>query len=378
MRKTLIFVTLIGIAAHSTIAAATVETEAQELAMGQELLKQRRYLEAYTAFRAVLQNNPANAMAHFYLADYCLSTKTWGCAETHYKTLLELDAQSSVASLAKQRVRKAKVWRLLEEGKLGLDDDQQALYQQLPENVLQEHKQSQKNMVLAQPQEMSMAVVPSGEFIMGSLSGAANEQPQHLVYVDTFFMDKYEVSVGEYAKFLEATSLEAPHDWTIMNQPQHEKRPVVNIDWADAATYCKWVGKRLPTEAEWEKAARGTDGRIYPWGNEPPTRLRASFVKEKWNEYAAFAPVGTLEDGKSPYGIYDMAGNVWEWVSDWYGRDYYKNGPLQNPKGPSSGEFKVIRGGSSYYEVDLRSASRLFNSPSHPSIYYGFRCAKTP
>jgi formylglycine-generating enzyme required for sulfatase activity len=151
------------------------------------------------------------------------------------------------------------------------------------------------------------------------------------------------VTVGQYAKFLESTSRKAPPEWKIMNQPSHQQHPVVMMDWSDANRYCHWAEKRLPTEAEWEKAARGTDGRIYPWGNDLPTPLRANYGKKNWDKHAALVPVGTLEDGKSPYGIYDMAGNAWEWVSDWYDNVYYKNSPSQNPKGPERGDFKVLR-----------------------------------
>ena len=404
MRAMLVLVALLGLAAHPTMAAAPVDKGAQEFATGYDLLKQQKYQEARTTFEAGLQLNPANAMAHFYLGDACRGLKAWACAEEHYETSLELDAQSSVAGLAKQRGRKAKVWRMLEEGKqaindpkalpekvaqakdtldiankLGLDDEQQAFYQQLHEKIQQGHKQSHEKTASAQTQEMPMALVSAGEFIMGSQEGAADEQPAHRIYVDAFLMDKYEVSVGQYAKYLEATSLDAPPDWNIMNQPQHQKRPVVNIDWADAAMYCKWAGKRLPTEAEWEKAARGTDGRIYPWGNEPPTRLHANFGKMEWNNHAALVPVGKLEDGKSPYGIYDMAGNVWEWVSDWYEQDYYKNSPSQNPTGPSSAQLKVLRGGSWSDNMDnLRSANPYIYEPMSQYHNVGFRCAKTP
>jgi len=223
-----------------------------------------------------------------------------------------------------------------------------------------------------------MVSIPAGEFTMGSQDGDPDERPVHKVHVDAFSMDVYEVTVGQYAAFLQAKAIDQPSDWKTMNQPAHQKRPVANVDWADAAAYCKWVGKRLPTEAEWEKAARGTDGRLYPWGNDPPTPLHANFGKTDWNNHGVLAPIGTFEEGKSPYGIYDMAGNVWEWVSDWYDYNYYKTSPLQNPTGPSSGGTKVIRGGAwNSSPRAMRSANRSLISPTDQGLD-GFRCAKTP
>jgi formylglycine-generating enzyme required for sulfatase activity len=200
----------------------------------------------------------------------------------------------------------------------------------------------------------------------------------HRVSLNAYYMDKYEVTVGQYAKFLEATRRGAPPEWKILNQPSHQKHPVVMIDWSDANRYCHWAEKRLPTEAEWEKAARGTDGRMYPWGNDLPVPLRANYGKKKWDNHAALVSVGTMEDGKSPYGIYDMAGNVWEWVSDWYDYNYYKTSPSKNPTGPSMGGTKVIRGGSWYSNPRaIRSANRSLITPTDQGLN-GFRCAKTP
>jgi formylglycine-generating enzyme required for sulfatase activity len=232
-----------------------------------------------------------------------------------------------------------------------------------------------------------MTLVPAGEFTMGSNEGSDHEKPEHRVYLDAYYIDKYEVTVGQYAKFLDATSINPPPMWTTMDQPPHQKRPVVNVDWEDANNYCEWAQKRLPTEAEWEKAARGTDGRIYPWGNDPPNPQRANYGKEKWNKHTALVPVGQLKDGQSPYGISDLAGNVWEWVSDWYDPDYYATTPSRNPHGPEKGKYKVLRGGSwDLAPEQLLSARRDFNnptsfdydSPSFRNFTSGFRCAKTP
>ena len=409
MRLAVVFLGLCALMAVTPSAALAADSGEAEFAKGWDLLKQRQYQEARTALEGGMKKNPSNALAHFYLGDACRGLKDWPCAEEHYETSLELDTKSTVADLAKARLRKAKAWRLLTEAKsamqdsqakpetikqaqdtldvankLGLDDEQQAVYQQLREKSAQGQPGAVPTTSAGQ-QEVTgkdgapMAIVPAGEFMMGSNQGDDDEKPAHRVNLDAFYMDTYEVTVGQYAKFLEATGLESPKEWNTMNKPQHQKRPVVYVDWADAATYCKWAGKRLPTEAEWEKAARGTDGRVYPWGNEPPTRLHANFGKENWNDHAALTPVGILEDGKSPYGIYDMAGNVWEWTSDWYDKNYYKNSPAQNPKGAASGEYKVIRGGSWYFNPRyLRSANRLNSKPAGRHNGNGFRCAKTP
>jgi formylglycine-generating enzyme required for sulfatase activity len=342
MKKIMVLIVMLGLDVDPEKAAAVYDERSKKFIAGQEYLKQQKYQEARVAFEAHIQQNPADAMAHFYLADACQGLKVWACAESHYETALELDAKSSVAGLAKQRARKAKVWRLLDEGKqvisqpnalpeqiaqaedtleiankLGLDDEQQAVSKQLHVKIQQRHKVNFKTPSLPQHLEQSMVLVPAGEFIMGSWTGDADERPVRHVYLDAYFFDKDQLTVGEYAKFLDATSHSVPSDWNIMSRAMHKNRPVVNVDWADAAAYCKWAGKRQPTEAEWEKAARGTDGRTYPWGDEPPTKFHGNMNKELWNSHMGLTPVGMFQDGKSPYGINDMAGNVWEWVSDW-------------------------------------------------------------
>jgi formylglycine-generating enzyme required for sulfatase activity len=403
MRKILLLVALLGPGTDLTMAEAA-DQAAQKFSSGYDFLRQHKYQEARMAYEVGLHQHPADAMAHFYLGDACRSLKAWACAEEHYETSLDLDAKSPVARLAKQRGQKAKVWRLLDEGrqainepnappkkvaeakdtldianKLGLDDEQQALYQQVHAKLQQRYTQNYAKTASNQHQNWSMALVPAGEFTMGSSMGSADEQPEHRVSVGAFYMDLYQVSIRQYARFVEATHHDVPPDWSVMNRPQHYDRPIANVDWADAVTYCKWAGKRLPTEAEWEKAARGTDGRTYPWGNVHPTRLHATAGKEVWSNHSALTPGGMLEEGKSPYGIYDMAGNVWEWVSDWYDQDYYKTSPPQNPTGPPLGTHKVIRGGSWGSNADgLRSAERETHVPSFRGFGTGFRCAKTP
>ncbi len=228
--------------------------------------------------------------------------------------------------------------------------------------------------------DVPMVLIPAGEFPMGSMQGSANakraEGPQRMVYLDAYDMDVYEVTTKYYAKFLEVTHMPAPLAWSQVDLAKHGDRPVVGVTWDEASAYCKWVGKRLPTEAEWEKAARGTDGRSYPWGNEVPTSDRATLTKH-WEGYDTPTPVGSLEGGKSPYGLYDMAGNVMEWVSDWYDQRYYDTAPAKNPKGPETGKAGVVRGGGwGFLPTDARSARRIYPSRDTQCRNIGFRCAK--
>lgn len=392
------------------LAAPTADNGEQDLVKGENLLKNKQYAEARAALEASIVKNSLNVQAHFNLAEACRGLKAWACAEEHYEIALHLDAKSRTAGTRELRLRKMEVWRSLEEvtawrlleeakslivagqthpdqikqaeealdgaNELGLNQEQLAVYQQLGAKLPGRRTSSLLDSL--NPADSPMALVPAGEFTMGSTM-SADEQPVHRVYLDAFQMDKYHVTVGQYAKYLEATDQEAPPEWDIMNQPRHQKRPVVNVSWFDAATYCKWAGKRLPTEAEWEKAARGTDGRLYPWGNEAPTRLHANFGKKQWANHMALVPVGMFEMGKSPYGIYDMAGNAWEWVNDWYDHDYYKKSPGKNPQGPAKGKSKVVRGGNwLYIQEFLRSSFRFNAEPSGRQFGYGFRCAKTP
>ncbi len=222
-----------------------------------------------------------------------------------------------------------------------------------------------------------MALVIAGEFTMGD---RGRDGPVHKVYLDAFYMDQYEVRVSLYAAFIKATRREKPYNWDQVDLLVDGDRPIIGVDWYDAEAYCRWAGKRLPTEAEWEKAARWTDGRTYPWGNGRLDKTKASYNwdrKRRWEGYRTLSPVGGYDAGKSPYGIYDQAGNVWEWVADWYDRDAYKNSPTRNPQGPPAGEFKVFRGGSALtHPADISTALRNWGSPTGRAITIGFRCVQ--
>jgi len=225
-----------------------------------------------------------------------------------------------------------------------------------------------------------MALIPAGEFLMGSNDANINndEKPIHTVYLDAFYIDKYEVTNAQYKKFMDATGYKAPYYWNDSNY-NDPKQPVVGVTWNDAKAYADWAGKRLPTEAEWEKSARGgLVGKKYPWGDEL-THDNANYDgtggKDIWN---GPAPVGSFEP--NGYGLYDMAGNVWEWCADWYGSNYYANSPKSSPKGPSSGllPMRVLRGGSWIHPIAnaLRVAARFSNPPMIVFNSFGFRCVQ--
>ena len=228
-----------------------------------------------------------------------------------------------------------------------------------------------------------MVLVPAGKFLMGSNDGDDDEKPQHEVALPALYIDKYEVTTSQYAKFLQASGGEEPEFWSQVTLASQADRPVVGIRWYDANAYCERYDKRLPTEAEWEKAARGTDGRTYPWGNRQPYLHSANFDRydESWETdlYSKrLKPVGRFKSGKSPYDAYNMAGNVWEWVSDWYDPNYYKKGPNRNLQGPSKGSFKVLRCGSwDSGARDLRSSNRFRTVTTILQVKnVGFRCAQ--
>lgn len=309
--------------------------------------------------------------------------------------------------------------------------------------------------IVTKKDNAEMILIPAGEFLMGSTQQEvreaeikwglkegllASETPQHTVYVDAFYIDKYEVTNVQYKKFVDETGYRVPavptreeviaalkselgeeaeisdsqinanaqeltrtlSPWAWKDgiyPPGKANHPVVLINWYDAQAYANWAGKRLPTEAEWEKAARGTDGRFYPWGNNwdatrcnsaerialrPLPTLQASleWFYDEWRTLPPFkraknttVPVGSYRNGKSPYGVHDMAGNAFEWCADWYDENYYSYSPRRNPHGPKNGSTRVLRGGSwNYPGFKLRSTYRNRHAPQVGGSPNGFRC----
>jgi serine/threonine-protein kinase len=276
---------------------------------------------------------------------------------------------------------------------------------------------------------MAQVYVPTGRFQMGSTDADlapvlqscpgcsfSAEQPQHTVTLDAYWIDQTDVTNAMFAQFVAATGYKteaekagtgsvfnpdskqwedkAGADWRHPGGPEDSNSrldayPVVQVTWPDANAYCAWAGRRLPTEAEWEKAARGTDGRRYPWGNTPAAGNRLNFadlslsqlwVDQSVNDGFAYAsPVGHYPDGVSPYGALDMAGNVWQWTADWFSDAYYAAWPAVNPTGPEQGSARVVRGGSWLNQaINVRAAYRYGSPPSTRSTSTGFRCARTP
>ncbi len=226
---------------------------------------------------------------------------------------------------------------------------------------------------------MVLLFVPAGEFRMGSDTGEPDDRPAHTVYLDAFWIDQTEVTNKQYAACVTSGGCTKPSNnsssthTSYYDNPQFDNHPVLYVNWDQAMAYCKWTGRRLPTEAEWEKAARGTDDRTFPWGENAPDVNLSNFNINIGDT----TPVGNYPDGASPYGAMEMAGNVWEWVSDWYGETYYQTSPSSNPTGADSGDRRVLRGGSWGDGVDIvRSSNRTWDFPADADPYIGFRCAR--
>ncbi len=262
--------------------------------------------------------------------------------------------------------------------------------------------------------DMDQVYIPEGQFQMGSASEGAlpDVKPQHAVYLDAYWMDQTEVTNKQFMSFVEATGYrttaeEIGQSWVFelgnwreaegvnWRHPRGQNtdlegrgdHPVIHISWQDARAYCEWAGRRLPTEAEWEKAAGGTELIQYPWGDQPADGKRANFADQalsaKWSNmdvddgFARTAPVASYEEGASPYGVHDMAGNVYEWVQDWYQWDYYARSPYRNPTGPESGKHRSVRGASWVSKASNYAVySRVSLPPQYTIQDTGFRCAQ--
>ncbi len=249
---------------------------------------------------------------------------------------------------------------------------------------------------------MVMAFVPAGEFLMGASNSDANVNPderrQHIVYIDDLWIDQTEVSVGMFTRFAGAVGYQTDAErsggayiwngggwdfigstnWRFPNDPARaarDEQPVTQVSWNDAAAYCAWAGRRLPTEAEWEKVARGATGSLYPWGNTPPDSTRANYADLLGDTSA----VTSYPAGANGFGVLNLAGNVYEWVADWYGKDYYSISPARNPQGPASGKYRVMRGGSWQLGApSLRAFVREVSEPQYMNNNVGFRCSRSP
>lgn len=225
----------------------------------------------------------------------------------------------------------------------------------------------------------AMIFIKGGEFLRGSEDGSPGEKPVKIVNIDDFYIDAYEVTVEKYDKCVKSGVCSEPKsggfcNWLMVDRKNH---PVNCVNWFQANDYCRWVGKRLPTEAEWEKAARGTNGLMYPWGNVIGNCDYAVLNDgvSGCGKNATWV-VGSRPQGRSPYGVYDMGGNVWEWVYDWYDSNYYSVSPLTNPEGPKKGSNRTFKGGSWFDNISvLRSSNRFFGVPQYSHSDIGFRCA---
>ena len=235
-----------------------------------------------------------------------------------------------------------------------------------------------------------MVLVPEGSFPRGAEGEAFDEQPVRQIHLDAFLIDKYEVTVAQWGEYQQATDAQIA-EWTLQNTTSRQVHPITLVNWYDAAGFCEWAGKRLPTEAEWERAARCDDGRKYPWGDGLDA-YRTNYFQSNdpfergYGTILSTNPVGYFDgsnrdgyqtrDGSSPFGTYDMVGNVFEWTNDWYHPSYYALGPDVNPQGPEKGVVKAVRGGS--YAVDashVRPTYRARDAPDFKGPDIGFRCA---
>jgi len=243
----------------------------------------------------------------------------------------------------------------------------------------------EESIIIHEKDKSRMIFIPEGWFVMGANKTGANYYPQHKVYLDSLYIDEYPVSNFMYGEFIKQTGYEPEGDWESYFHEDNRDHPVINVSWNDALAYANWAGKKLPTEAQWEKSARGTDGRKYPWGNKWDENLcntRNLNDKEILKKMLPIScnrgtlPHGMFPSGKSPYGLMDMAGQVMEWCLDWYDTNYYNYSQSHNPQGPCSGHDRVMRGGSWFTSnPELCASYHRDNFPPYDiHWFFGFRC----
>jgi formylglycine-generating enzyme required for sulfatase activity len=251
-------------------------------------------------------------------------------------------------------------------------------YEEVPEAIEDSQPVESGSTANEAPLPDEMITIPAGPFVRGTTNGGFDEQPQRTIHLETFSIDRYEVTNHQYQQFVVATGHRKagpPSRYAkSIGKMRGPNQPVVYVSWDDANEYCRWKGKRLPTEAEWEKAMRGTDARLWPWGNqEKPNGANWARVQDG---YDVSARVGSFSTDRSPYGVMDGAGNVMEWVADWYQEAYYKESPDKDPPSPEFGTFRVMRGGGyTTTGADLRITSRSKMVPDFRDETIGFRCA---
>jgi formylglycine-generating enzyme required for sulfatase activity/Tfp pilus assembly protein PilF len=353
--------------------------------------------------RANPQENRLTTLAHMNLGFYYVLEKKFSGAEKWYQKALDAEDPKGIGAMIEDLNGAFKNypgipelnyfggWILFQGGKK--DEARKWLNRYLDQSskgpFADKARSFLDKVALSVPE--GMILIPKGYFIMGANGHGDDEAPESKVYLDDYFIDKYEVTAAQFAAFLNDVKIFKEFykdnkfgmlalEKDFRPRKGLESYPINNVNWFGAAAFCKWKNKRLPTEAEWEKAARGTEGNFFPWGNDPINPQKARY-RQNWTEKIAhrvMVPVDSMPEGKSSFGLFHMLGNVKEWVDDWYDREYYKeeNHNL-NPKGQIGGEFKVLKGGS---WRDLRSfIYASFRNNSHPNTAlddYGFRCAQ--
>lgn len=329
---------------------------------GRDDLRKKNYYDAKSNLTNAIHWNPQNPALYYDRAQVfvMMGEETYSDALNDLTQMIKLDPKRSAD--AKLLINKYSAFSLYW---IQNNDKYPALAQALPLVVS-----------ISDAKGVEMVLVPAGPFNMGSES-VFNEKPVHVVNLSAYYIDQYEVTNGAYKLCVDAGVCQPPFDTSSRTRasyygnPQFDNYPVVYVNWNMSRTYCEWRGARLPTEAEWEKAARGADGRTYPWG-ESISCDKANYQSGCVSDTSS---VGNLSGGQSPYGVYDMAGNVWEWTADWSDESYYANSPLSNPLGPISGQARVLRGGS-WADTDYgaRSTERNAQSPDLAIYDVGFRC----